>query len=245
MSTKAAIPARRDTPKVLTLLALGLLSGCVIPLPNGDIQRSWSSQIERVRSGDVNEIVIDHHLVNDKDFADLSLVADRLVKLSLSNTELSPSSLTHLEKLTRLEHLVLRNTPIDDKGLASIARVNSLKFVNLPHADASNAGLARLAELPNLELLRIGGGKITGSALAAFENHKKLRFLHLIDTPIDDAALESVAKIESLESFYLDGGNTTDDGKSRMIEQRPDLHVHFDQEHFDRDPQRSDHGHSH
>ena len=65
--------------------------------------------------------------------------------------------------------------------------------------------------------------------------------LHLIDVPITDAGLAELAKIERLQSLYIDGGRISDAAWDELFRQRPKLHVHINQEHHDRDPNRHRH----
>jgi len=50
-----------------------------------------------------------------------------------------------------------------------------------------------------------------------------------------------LAKMEQLESLYLDGADLSDAAVDELFRARPQLHVHFDQEHHDRDPSRHSH----
>jgi hypothetical protein len=68
-----------------------------------------------------------------------------------------------------------------------------------------------------------------------------LKFLHLIDIPITDAGLAHLKAATKLTSFYVDGARVTDDGIERLLAARPQLHVHIDQRHSDRDPNRHEH----
>jgi hypothetical protein len=68
-----------------------------------------------------------------------------------------------------------------------------------------------------------------------------IRMLHLIDVPITDQGLAELAKIERLQSLYVDGGEMTDAGWDALFKGRPRLHVHVNQQHLDRDPNKHQH----
>ena len=68
-----------------------------------------------------------------------------------------------------------------------------------------------------------------------------LKRLHLIDVPITDAGLAPLAGILQLESLYIDGGDVSDAALDELFRQRPDLHVHLNQQHHDRDPHQHPH----
>ena len=52
---------------------------------------------------------------------------------------------------------------------------------------------------------------------------------------------ESLAGFGQLESLYLDGAQVSGDGVAELMEKLPQLHLHLDQYHHDRDPSRHDH----
>lgn len=70
---------------------------------------------------------------------------------------------------------------------------------------------------------------------------KSVRFLHLIGVPITDEGLRVLETMTQLESFYIDDGLVTDGGIERLWKAIPALHIHINQEHSDRDPNRHSH----
>ncbi|MFM7843031.1 MAG: hypothetical protein ACKPEY_02215, partial [Planctomycetota bacterium] len=66
-------------------------------------------------------------------------------------------------------------------------------------------------------------------------------FLHLIQVPITDAGLEHLQAATQLQSLYLDEAQVTDAGVERLLKHLPRLHLHLDQRHSDRDPNRHSH----
>jgi hypothetical protein len=50
-----------------------------------------------------------------------------------------------------------------------------------------------------------------------------------------------LASLKQLESLYIDGGQISDAGIDELFRQRPDLHVHLNAAHHDRDPHRHPH----
>ena len=119
----------------------------------------------------------------------------------------------------------------------------NLRILNLPQATFTDAGLAELKMLPKLELLRFGSPNVTDAGLGQVPAFPSLRFLHLIDTPITDAGLRELQGLTALESLYLDGTKVTDGGIERLLQQLPEVHLHIDQQHHDRDPRRNTHRH--
>jgi hypothetical protein len=68
-----------------------------------------------------------------------------------------------------------------------------------------------------------------------------LRFLHLIDVPITDDGLAQLEGMTHLESLYVDGAELSDQSLQHLFEALPNLHVHLDQQHHDRDPHKHAH----
>lgn len=201
---------------------------------------SLEHRINDVRQGRSEQLVVDDHDFTDQEMASLAEL-DGLAELLVERGVVTDAGLQALAGMSRLRHLRLRGARITDQGAAKIAELRGLRFLNLPDADLSDAGLERLTELPELELLRLGSPRITDAGLAAVARMPSLKFLHLIDIPITDAALVHVEAAAQLTSFYVDGAGVTDEGIERLLAKRPQLHLHIDQQHSDRDPNRHEH----
>ena len=92
--------------------------------------------------------------------------------------------------------------------------------------------------MPALRNLRLGikdGNNRHGRAVATLS---RLRTVHLIRVAITDEGLQALAKMPQLESLYLDDSSITDAGWTWLFEENPQLHVHINQKHHDRDPQK-------
>lgn len=141
--------------------------------------------------------------------------------------------------LPDLERLVLRQSPVSDIGFAALARCRSLEDLNVPQAGCTAEGIAGLAALPKLRSLRLGGANLAGPDVArALAALPALRSLHLIDVAIGDEGLDALAALKPLGNLYLDGAGVSDAAWGRYFEARPNVHVHVDQAHHDRDPSR-------
>jgi len=144
-----------------------------------------------------------------------------------------------LASLPDVERLVLRRSPLADAGFASLADCRGLCDLNVPQAACTAAGIRSLAALPNLRSLRLGGPDLIGPEVArAVAALPRLESLHLIDVPIGDEGLAALAGPPGLVNLYLDGAGATAGAWQRYFGARPDVHVHVDQRHHDRDPRR-------
>jgi hypothetical protein len=182
------------------------------------------------------------------DFAtdsDLVILAKRrpVRELLIEDSTITDAGLAYLEALAELEHLRIRGAAITDVGIRSLCRLSNLRVLNLPHAQFSDVGLAELVKLPNLELLRFGSPAVSDAGMAYCRTMPKLRFLHLIDVPISDQGLLHLRGMAQLESLYVDGADLSDAAVEALLTDLPNLHLHIDQQHHDRDPHKNDHEH--
>lgn len=236
-------------PATASALLVAILTGCgeSSSAPPGativDIEpeADWRPQVEAVRAGRSGEIRLTARAVSSAEFRELAAGCDGLETLVLGRADLSTPDLSLLPALPNLRWLKLP-TAVDDEAAAILSECRSLETLNLPAAAFTDAGLAKLATLNRLSLFRFASPDVTDAGLESLAGLPNLRFLHLLDVPVTDAGLESVAAIPSLESFYLDGGRVTDAGLQRLLERRPDLHFHKDENHLPGDPNADDHG---
>jgi len=222
----------------LMLAAVLAVAGCGRPDQQAAPARppSLSEQARRVRQGRGHEIRIESPL-GGEELTRLGRLP-LLKKLEIEDSRLTDRAAASFQQFPNLEHLVIRGQPLGDPLASELARLKSLRVLNLPDTEFTDAALAELARLPRLELLRISSPKLTDRAMGHIARMPSLRFLHLIDVPITDRGLTPLRDMKQLESFYLDGGRASDDALGELVLARPDLHVHIDQGHHDRDPQK-------
>ena len=198
--------------------------------------------VARVRAGDLHRVHLRSQTITDVQLAHLSDLRG-LRELELEQASVTSRGLSYLVGATDLEVVKIRGGTIDDDGLAHLCELPRLKRLNLPQTKITDSGCAQLRRLTQLQLLRLGSPRVTNEGIEKISQLENLRFLHLIGVPITDAALQSIQSMTTLESFYLDGAKVTDDGLWQLIESRPDLHIHTDQQHHDRDPRGAAHPH--
>ena len=203
---------------------------------------SLASQIAAVKAGQSDQIQVEHAPLCDDDLAALAGL-EKLSALLLDHpqSQFSASGLEALAELPALTHLRIRGHGIDDDALAQIARLKPLQILNVPNATFTNAALVHLKQLPDLVQLRFGSPNVTDAGMTAIAELPALKRLHLIDVPIANAGLQELAQIRQLESLYIDGGNFSDEAITELFRMRPDLHVHLNQHHHDRDPHKHEH----
>lgn len=210
------------------------------PEPPPRIEAVLGRQIAAVIAGESETIELSDRAVRDQDLELLRNLAG-LRTLIFDSGVVTDAGLRVIATLPDLNHLRLRNSPITDVGIDSLAGVESLRVLNLPQSRLSVKGVAKLAGLSRLRQLRLGGSEAAGDLSRGVAQLKHLRSVHLIDVPVSDAGLKQLASLPHLESLYLDNPSVTEAGWQWLFEHHPELHVHLNQQHHDRDPARHPH----
>ncbi len=154
----------------------------------------------------------------------LSYIKDfrSLNELHLGSDILRNDDLVHLEGLSSLEalHLIV---PITDEGLSHLTGLTSLRELSLLCTYINGPGLAYLAQLPSLRFLELRGSGAPSDAfrsrsLRYLENVTSLRGLMLFSfSNITDAAMPHLAKLTWLEELtFLWITGITDTGMPYM-----------------------------
>jgi len=220
------------------LAACSGLAGCA----DHPHERPLAEQCEDVRAGQSTSITFSTRPLNDAELASIAELSGlQTLQLDHDHQSFTSTGLTELVKLSELQHLRLRGAKIDGVLLEPILQFKHLRILNLPQADLSDAEFGQLATLPELVQLRMSSPRLTPAGLAKLEAFPALLRLHLIDVPVTDAGLAIFEKLPRLESLYLDGANVSDAALERLFRARPELHVHLNQSHHDRDPHRHPH----
>jgi hypothetical protein len=163
---------------------------------------------------------------------------ERLRVIRVDGGQLTPAGARALATMPHLEQLHLRRIAVDDATLDEIAKSPRLWLLNIADAKVSTEAVARLAVMPKLRQLRLGiagGGDDYADAVAKID---RLRTVHLIGIAVRNSGLKRLAEMPFLESLYLDDCAVTDGGWEWLFENKTHLHVHIDQKHHDRDPQK-------
>jgi hypothetical protein len=221
-----------------TLVSVGCGSpGAAGPVSAAGGPATFADQVAAVRRGDASRLVIDRP-PTDAEWESLRGLAG-LREIVLAAGGVDDSRAGMLATLPDIERLVLRDSPLTDKGFRTLAGCLSLRDLNVPQAACTAAGIRALAALPRLQSLRLGGPYLAGAevceAVVAIE---PLKSLHLIDVPIGDDGIRVLAGRPDLRNLYLDGAGVSDDGWAGYFRACPEVHVHVDQAHHDRDPRR-------
>ena len=134
----------------------------------------------------------------------------RLRYLVLSRTRIA--SLEALKDLSAIESLTLTGAPIDDAGLAPVARLENLFMFYISQTAISDAGLAHLAGLRRLQDLHLSYTQIGDTGIPQILRSPALVGLHLDGTAVTDDSLVQIARVTGLQVLSLDDTRITDRG---------------------------------
>ncbi|GAB5404179.1 MAG: hypothetical protein Aurels2KO_24100 [Aureliella sp.] len=202
----------------------------------------FDSQIADLLSGKSEKLLLRVDPISSQQLAKLA-ECEELLDLLLDAGGVTDADMKTIAQLESTEHLRIRQATISDRGLEALCagKLEQLAILNLPQAQISAAGIRHLQRLPSLTNLRLGGKQIDDAAVAEIAQLPKLRSLHLIAPAITGASLRSLAEAPKLVSFYLDDCDLPDADWNALFDAKPNLHVHVDQQHHDRDPSKHEH----
>jgi Leucine-rich repeat (LRR) protein len=113
-------------------------------------------------------------------------------------------------------------TRISDLGIAKLARLTRLRYLNVSGSVISGAALKTLAAFPNLERLSLWNVEgLNDSAAPGFESLKSVTSLDLSNTGIGNQTLAALAKLPNLQRLYISDTAVTADGVAAFKQQRP------------------------
>ncbi len=145
-------------------------------------------------------------------------------KLAIYKAELETDDWAELGKLNQLEHLDLRDCPLDNPGLIAVAsnkpKLRSLRLSGKSgaQADVDDDGFVVLKSMPELKVLAADYLWLSEDGLAHLSAPEKLSELYAAKTLIDDFAMEAIAKMTSLKKLRLAVGSVTADGLRHIEE---------------------------
>ena len=223
----------------LTVLAANGVWKLLVPAPEvvewqAEPQELLSEQVLAVKSGESDTIELSKALVIDEELESLRGL-ENLRILILDAGIITDAGMPAIATLPNLIHLRIRQSLITDAGIRAILGLRNLRVLNLPQANLSLAGIESLKQLERLRQLRLGGDGTTDLSRAVAKL-TQLRALHLIDIAVSDEGLRAIAEIPHLESLYLDNARVTEVGWQWLFDNHPEIHVHLNQRHHDRDP---------
>lgn len=143
--------------------------------------------------------------VTDAGLKNLSKL-DRLIKLQLSETEITAASIPLLVNNPNLAGIGMRLTNLRGADFAPFARAKALVSLNVAASNIDSRAIPSICKLQNLrDLCLAGNGKINDADVKKLTVLKKLESLNLKDTGITGASIltfKAFSKLKVLEVSY-------------------------------------------
>ena len=170
---------------------------------SGELRALGGSVFLDLKSGRVSEVNLNgNEKVTDETLGLVSSFS-ALTDLSLESTKVGDRGVARLAELRRLEWLNLYRTKVTDAALKTLSGIPSLTHLPLGETAVTDKGIAWLAKLPDLQYLGLRGNRISDAAMEDLVTLKSLTGLHLGGTEVTDKALPRLAELPNLEELWL------------------------------------------
>jgi hypothetical protein len=160
---------------------------------------------------------------------DLLGIPKPVTDLDLRGNRISDDDLARLESLHQLESLYLDECPITDNGVREIAKVRTLRYLDLSGCDdITDMSFTYLGTMRSLEMLDITAfpPKITGRNIQSLSALPNLGTLHLVCClEISDDAVEPLASLNHLDTLDIRGTSISEEGTKRLRRALPNTIV--------------------
>jgi len=125
-------------------------------------------------------------------------------------TRISADGFDQLRSLNNLLLVSAQWTPTNDKALAKIEGIVSLKLLRLNWSLVTNDGLRHIERLPELAMLYLTGTAVSDEVVPHIKTLRSMKALQLSHTGITDVGLDSLEGFADLTHLGLDGTMITD-----------------------------------
>jgi hypothetical protein len=127
-------------------------------------------------------------------------------------------ALTRIAKIQHLTWLRMRCTDAEEDDLAALAGMKTLQFLDVSeNPSVTDAGVAALAGLENLRYLNLTNTSVTGTGFKDRADMVNLYKLTLNDCPVTDESLAAIPHFPRLEELLLAGTEVTDTGLMGLV----------------------------
>jgi hypothetical protein len=112
--------------------------------------------------------------------------------------------------------LIVDRTPIGEKGLAQLRKLNNLLLLSAQTTMTDDKGLAQIEGIVSLRLLRLNRSLISDNSLRHIERLPDLKLLYLSNTLLTDEAMPHIAELTQLTSLKIENTKLTDKGVAHL-----------------------------
>ena len=144
--------------------------------------------------------------------------AEALTSLAMRNTLINDEGIAQLGGLKALRVIDLRVSPlVTDAAMDTLAAMPELRAVRLSGVNVTDTGVAKLLSLPQLTELDLRNCRgVTKAGIEQIGGKKSLRSLKIGGPKINDEVLELVAKMDHLTGLSLDNCDITNEGVAKL-----------------------------
>lgn len=153
--------------------------------------------------------------INDAALAKLGELTeglDQITEIDARGGQVSPTGLAVVARLPNLKYINLEGTAIGDADVTLLSQAPSLESVRLNGANITDAGIEALRPLSNLRELVISRARLTRAGFAEVARHQSLERLVLDATPLDDESLGLLCGLKNLTFLSMSDTQVSDDG---------------------------------
>src|ERR1700682_790082 len=221
-------------PIVLALLLLSSLdqgrpvkdsSGEIVELDLTDTWVSDADMAKVARLRQLRKLDLSHTKITDRGM-ELLAPLENVTELNCYYAEyLTEEGVAHLRNWKHLERLNLRGTKVTSKVFDSLAKLTSLRSLDIAFTQIEDEGFDQLSALTKLESLAIGGNRLSGAALPLLKLLPSLVELDVgglqrVDSglwglPLTDQNLARLSELKQVRTVSLSGATLADRGVDR------------------------------
>lgn len=145
--------------------------------------------------------------------------------LRLFDCQASPSTLSRLADLKKLQALTLRYATVEKPDLAFLEKLPALSTLVLTGDWAGPAGLEQVGRLKHLKFLGLDKAGMKDADLQALQGLSSLEQLWLWGNPISDAGPAHLQGLKSLKRLWIDQRLIDSPGMAKLKQAIPGLQV--------------------
>jgi len=143
---------------------------------------------------------------------------DHLTSLTMKNTLVNDEGVAQLSGMKSLKVIDLRVSPlITDEAMESLVKIPTLRAVRLIGGNVTDKGVAALLEMPTITELDVRNCRgVTKAGVEKIVQKKTIRVLKLGGSTVDDSFADIVVGMKGLKSLSLENCNVTDAGAAKL-----------------------------
>lgn len=172
----------------------------------------------------LKDITLEAMPIKDKDVANLSK-ARSLVTFSADCCRLGDGTAALLPSDGHLSTVRMRRAELTDAGLKDLARIKTIRELDISETKVTDAGVAELALLSDLTTLDLHFTKVTDASMFVFKGLSKLERLDLEGTNITAVGVQQLKTMGSLRRLTLSRSVVSKDLEKELKQAMPKCQI--------------------